>query len=369
MNISVYIFISATIFIAACNSSGKAKKLPAYSYNNDTIQLLDRNLYKDKIIIDTVTSVLYRTRLSISGIVKSIPNSYAEIASPFSGRIVRSFVRLGQKVEINSPVFEISSPAFFEAGKAYYQTKQEMQLAEKNLLRQKDLYSNGVGVKKELEEAEVMYELTRRDYENAASSLGVFHVKPEEMVPGQPLIVRSPIKGEIVENNIVIGQYLKDDADPVAIVAELSKVWVAGQLKEKDLKSLHESDEVEIIPTGMPEMRLNGKVYHISEMLDEETRSVKVFIECENKDRSLKPGMYVTAEFSEGSNRSILIPSTAVFQEAESNYVFLNTGNDKLVRHMVGIEGSDREKLIVRSGLSDGDVIVINGGSLLLGAK
>ena len=35
--------------------------------------------------------------------------------------------------------FEISSPSFFEAGRAYYQSKQEMHLAEKTLKRQKTI--------------------------------------------------------------------------------------------------------------------------------------------------------------------------------------------------------------------------------------
>ncbi len=53
------------------------------------------------------------------------------------------------------------------------------------------------------------------------------------MILGQPLVVRSPISGEIIENNIVTGQYLKDDTEPVAIVADLSEVWIAAQVKKK----------------------------------------------------------------------------------------------------------------------------------------
>ena len=212
-----------------------------------------------KIKTEKVIPELYRNKIITSGIVKAIPNNYAEIAAPFSGRIIRSFVSLGQKVEMGSPIFEISSPSFFEAGKTYYQTKQEMQLAEKNLKRQQDLIKNGVGVQKDLEEAEVNYELTKRDYENSIASLKVYQVDPEIMVLGQPLVVRSPIKGEVVENNIVIGQYLKEDAEPIAIVAELSDVWVIGQLKEKDINSVHVNDDVEIRLTGMPELTLKGR--------------------------------------------------------------------------------------------------------------
>lgn len=319
-----------------------------------------------KIKTFKISQEIYIKKIPASGIVKAIPNNYAEIASPFSGRITRSFVSLGQKVNIGSPVFEISSPAFFEAGKTYYQSKQEMQLADKNLKRQQDLLNNGVGTQKDLEEAEVNFELTKRDFENCIASLRVYHVDPEELVLGQPLIIRSPIKGEIVENNIVIGQYLKEDANPVAIVAELSKVWVIGQLKEKDITSVHKSDEVEIRLTGMPDIPVKGEVFHVGEILDEATRSVQIYVLCENSDRIMKPGMFVSTQFSENTYGVILVPSGSLYQMEESSFVFVYLGNDKYVKRNVVVNGTDGERIIIKSGLKSGDEIVTEGGSLLL---
>jgi cobalt-zinc-cadmium efflux system membrane fusion protein len=334
----------------------------------DTIIIPQNSNITDKIRTAKVLPERYQKKIITSGIVKAIPNNYAEIASPFSGRIIRSFVNLGQKVEVGSPVFEISSPAFFEAGKTYYQSKQEMQLAEKNLKRQQDLLTNGVGTQKDLEESEVNYELTKRDFENSIASLNVYQTNPEELVLGQPLIVRSPIKGEIVENNIVIGQYLKEDAEPVAIVAELSNVWVIGQLKEKDINSVHKSDEVEIRLTGMPDVQKKGKVFHIGEILDEETRSVQVHVLCENNDRIMKPGMFVTTQFSEISDNVILIPASSVLQMEESSFVFICLGENKFLKRPVEIAGTDNDYVILKSGLSTSDEIVIQGGILLLEA-
>ena len=68
---------------------------------------------------------------------------------------------------------------------------------------------NKVGVQKELEEAEVNYELKKKDYENMVAALKVFQINPDEMALGQPLIVRSPIAGEVVKDRIVIGQYMR----------------------------------------------------------------------------------------------------------------------------------------------------------------
>jgi cobalt-zinc-cadmium efflux system membrane fusion protein len=357
------------VLLMSCRNNNKENAEKNIESSSDSVLTVTNPGLESKIKILKIIPEPYREKIITSGIVKAIPNNYAEIASPFSGRITRSFVCLGQKVEVDSPVFEISSPVFFEAGKAYYQTKQEMLLAEKNLKRQKDLLTNGVGTQKDLDEAEVTFELTKRDFENSIASLKVYHVNPEELVLGQPLIVRSPIKGEIVENNIVIGQYLKEDAEPVAIVAELSKVWVIGQLKEKDITLVHESDEAEIRLTGMAEVPVRGTVFHIGEILDEDTRSVQVYVLCKNSDRIMKPGMFVTTTFSESSENAIIIPASSLFQTEQSSFVFIRLANNKYLRRKVEVSSADSNRVIIRSGLNAGDEIVIEGGILLTDLK
>lgn len=352
--------------MTACNVKNDTQQQSEILSAGDTVIISENSNLHNKIKTEIINSELYRTVISTYGIVQAIPNNYAEIAAPFTGRIIKSFVKLGQHVSIDAPVFEISSPSFFEASKLYYQAKQEMQLANKNLKRQLDLYNNGVGIQKDLEEAEVNYKLNKRDYENAIASLKVYKVNPEKLVLGQPLIVRSPIAGDVVQNNIVIGQYLKEDADPVAVVAELSKVWIVGQVKEKDISSIHKSEEVEITAAALSDKLIKGKIYHISDILDEETRSVQVYIECDNSDHSLKPGMYVSVKFIEQPKNSILVPSTSVFQKEEGSFVFIDKGNNKFVKRDVQITGAVDGRILLKSGLNTGEHIVSEGGYFLL---
>ncbi|MEI6680431.1 MAG: efflux RND transporter periplasmic adaptor subunit, partial [Mariniphaga sp.] len=175
--------------------------------------------------------------------------------------------------------------------------------------------------------------------------------------------------GEIVSDNLVIGQYLREDAGPVVLVAELSKVWVVGQLKEKDINCVHESDEVEIEVGGIPGLIIQGIVYHISEMLDIETRSVEVFIECENKGRNLKPGMYATVKFSEKADNSILIPASAILQLEESSFVFVKTKGNEYLKRLINTSGTDNDRILIKSGLRPDEEIVTEGAYYLLEAK
>ncbi|MEI6679900.1 MAG: efflux RND transporter periplasmic adaptor subunit, partial [Mariniphaga sp.] len=189
------VFICVAWLSVSCQTNSKPVSTENYIIKGDTIIIPQNSNLTAKIKTAIVSAVPYNYKRSASGVVKAIPNNYAQIASPFAGRIIKSFIKLGQRVAVNAPIFEISSPSFFEAGKAYYHSKQEMQLAEKNLKRQQDLLKNGVGIQKDMEESEVSYELSKRDYENSIASLNVYHVHPDEMVLGDFILFESGFPG------------------------------------------------------------------------------------------------------------------------------------------------------------------------------
>ncbi len=365
----LFVICIVVLIFTACNHNNETKETADYNVNSDTVTITDSSPILKKLLSQKVNTKSYSFELTTSGTVKAIPNNYALIAAPFAGRITKSYVKLGQEVNAGSPVFEISSPSYYETGKDYCQTKEEVNLAHKNLIRQKDLLNKGVGVQKDFEEAEVNYALKKKDFENSIASLKVFQVDTSGLVLGQPLIVRSPIKGTVVENNIVIGQYIKEDSEPVATVAELSKIWVAGQVKEKDIRYINDISEVDIKLIAFPEKIIKGKIYHINSIIEEDTRSVQVLIECDNKDKMMKPGMYVTAKFTHNIENSIIVPSKAVFQMDDASYVFISIGENKYLKRKIETLTEDKDSAIVKSGLKSDDIIIINGGYYLLEEK
>lgn len=366
----ILLYLLSALLLASCHGRKSGDEVAeVVTLKGDTIHIGEKSPILARLATETVGRELYRMVFTTSGVVKAIPSQYAEIASPFAGRITKSCVRLGQKVAPGSPIFEISSPSYFETGKAYYQAKQEMELALKSLKREKDLLLNKVGIQKEWEEAEVNYELKRKDYENAEAALKVFQIHPDELALGQPLVVRSPIAGEVVADRIVIGQYMKEDSDPVAVIANLSKVWVVAHVKEKDLAMVQALDEVEIRLIALPDRPFTGKIYHISEMLDEETRSVEVLIECDNRERLMKPAMYGTVRLSDREAEMIRIPTSALLQEEENTYVLVALGGNEYRRQAVRTGVSDGGKTVILSGLDAGDRIVSVGAFYLLDAR
>lgn len=149
----------------------------------------------------------------------------------------------------------------------------------------------------------------------------------------------------------------------------MSKIWVAGQVKEKDIRYINDTAEVEINLISFPEKIIKGKIYHINSIIDEDTRSVQVLIECDNKDKIMKPGMYVTAKFIHSIENSIVVPSKAVFQMDDASYVFINIGKNKYLKQKIEILTEEKDSIVVKSGLKVGDEIIVNGGFYLLEEK
>jgi cobalt-zinc-cadmium efflux system membrane fusion protein len=229
--------------------------------------------------------------------------------------------------------------------------------------------TNGVGTQKDMEEAQTAYEIAKKEFENAAIGIRIFKADPNKLSLGQALVVRSPIAGEVIENKVVLGQFIKDDASSVATVAELSKIWIVGQVKEKDIRYIHQLADCEIDIAAFPEMHLKGTVYHVNEMVNEETRSVEILITVDNSNHTLKPGMYVTVNFSENPVKSILVPTKAILQMNDASFVFLKISANTYIRKKVVIAETAGENVVLKSSLDEGDTIVSEGGFYLTDTK
>lgn len=360
-----YFLVALPLIIMSCKGGKESQENADYMLKGDTVCLKTGSALAKKLQSSIAALSPYNEVFTVSGVVQAIPNDFAQIASPFAGRVIKSFVCLGQRVRAGSPLFEISSADFYDAVKDYCQSLQEMRAAYITMKREKDLLRNNVGVKKEEEDAALNYALKKKDVENARAALSVYHLSPAELRLGHPLIVRSPIAGEVVKNNIVTGAYLKEDAEPIAAVANLDKVWMVAHVKEKDINLIHRLSNVVISLVSMPDRPITGRVFHIGEMMDENTHSVEVIIECDNTRRYLKPGMYGYVKLTDKAVLRIIVPSSALLQEENDNYVFVKVAPQRYMRRSVQTMTTSDHRIVILSGLKPGEEIITTGAFYL----
>jgi Cu(I)/Ag(I) efflux system membrane fusion protein len=104
----------------------------------------------------------------------------------------------------------------------------------------------------------------------------------------------SPIQGTVIEKSILENSAFQA-GDALYRVANLDSVWVYLDIYEYDLAWVRYGQSVELSAEALPGRVFEGRVTFVQPIVNEETRTVRVPVHIENKNHSLKPGMFVSA--------------------------------------------------------------------------
>ena len=357
-------FLVTSFFaIVACdNNSNQGSEGNGYrQLANDTIEITENSNLIGKLKTEKVALSPYRATITTIGEITAIPTEYAEIAAPLPGRVVKTHIHLGQSVRVGSPLFDIASSEYSEVAKEYIRTHSEMQQAERALNRVKDLFDNHVASSREVEEAQTAYNIASGEYNHALAATKEYQINTENLIVGRPMTVKSPINGKVLKNDMVIGEYLKEDAEAKVIIANLDKVWLKANISEKDASLVSNIQNVDIRTVANNDSVLHGKIVYVGGMLDPETRTLQTIIECDNRNGELMPNMYADLTLYQAEKNCIIIPKEAVLQSNEGRYVMRKVGDRLYCRTCVNVHSSSDGLLVVLDGLKVGDEIITKG--------
>lgn len=365
-NIQCALLLGACAMVS-CRNNGAEVQSQAVTFRADTVTVSQSSPVSRNLKLATASLTPFSNEFRTVGTARAETGRYAEVVLPFDGRITRSLVSLGQRVAKGQPLFEMFSPDFNELVKAYYQALRTSEKVSADFARKKGLYEHGVISKREFDELFAEEENARHDLESAEATLQIYNVDVNDVKVGQPVCILAPISGEIVANNITAGQYVKSDAESPVIVADLSRIWVTALVKEHYISNVSRNAGAEVILESDGSV-INAEILNIGSVVDEETRSVQVVLGCDNSDRRLKHGMFVSVHFISEPQDAVVVPSTAVFQGEQSSYVFVEADTpDVYVRRKVVVSGGndDNTAVCIRSGLKAGETYISEGGIYL----
>jgi RND family efflux transporter MFP subunit len=149
-------------------------------------------------------------------------------------------------------------------------------------------------------------------------------------------------------------------------LADLSTVWVEGQVFDNDLAQVHVGITGHIEVAGYPGRTFTGRVTFVSPVVDPDSRAGQVRLELSNADEALKPGMFATIYFdAQLGSQALSIPADAVVITGDRNIVFVLTPDGALEPHDVtlGPRAGDRREVL--AGLTEGQKIVASANFLL----
>ncbi|WP_050467882.1 efflux RND transporter periplasmic adaptor subunit [Herbaspirillum chlorophenolicum] len=296
--------------------------------------------------------------------IEADPARLAKILAPVTGRIVVIRKRLGDEVKVGDVLFEVDSADLAQAYSDDRKAQAALALTRRGLERQRALDQAEISSRRDLEQAQSDYEQADSEAARSRARLAQLGAGHAQAGPGR-LAVRSPVSGHVTELNAAPGSYWNDATATVMTVADLSSVFVTASAQEKDLTHLYVGQDADIALDAYPSQAMRAKVGLIGQILDPDTRTVKVRMLAANQDGRLKPGMFAQATLRDKSHRGLLVPMAAVVQSGFSNRVFIETAPWTFEARKVVLGAQVGSDVEVLSGLQSGVRVVIKDGVLL----
>jgi len=291
-----------------------------------------------------------------------------------SGPITRILVDTGSVVEAGDPLLSVSSPDVTNAIAAFRKARNRLDFETRSLERSKDLLNHRAIAQKDLESVQADFNDASTDLQNALQALRIFGITTNEIdaaehqgVPINPeLVVRSPIKGIVVQKLVFPGQLIQAGATTCFLISDPSTVWVQGHIYEKDLTSVHLGDPVEVTHSSLPGV-LHGVISNIGAMIDPATRTTPVRIATANPKGLLKKDLFVNIVIQTKTQRGALtVPTNAVLYDADNlPFVYVQMDDGKFGQRQVTIGAQLDSKFEVLSGLKEGEKVIAEGAVFL----
>ena len=177
--------------------------------------------------------------------------------------------------------------------------------------------------------------------------------------------ISSPLAGMIDSLGARQGMAVSTGAT-LATINGLATVWIEAALPEARGGIAQLGKHVEARLTAYPNQLFTGQVIGILPQANAETRTVRVRIGLDNRNRRLRPGMYAQVRLDEGEQTPVLyVASEAIIRTGKRALVIVASDQSHFTPKEVQ-PGADRDgKTIVLKGLTEGQTVVASGQFLI----
>jgi cobalt-zinc-cadmium efflux system membrane fusion protein len=318
----------------------------------------------------TVEPTSLTRSLRLTGAVAYDSFHTTPVITQVSGPVSRIVVVPGQGVERGQPMLYVASPDYSQLRSNYLKAKDAYALAQKSYARAKDLYEHHAIAEQNLEQAESTEVQAQGDLTAAEAALKVLGVAdPNSLLTAPPSFeasVKAPIRGQVVEQNVAVGQLLQPGATQCFMISDTSTVWVLVNVYQKDLPYVRVGDMVDIHTDSYPDT-FHGRISYVAAALDPNTRTLQARIETANPGQKLKKDMYVSAAVDAGTiQNAIALPDAAILRDTENQpFVYVEQSGNQFGRRSVTLGESIKGQTAITSGLKPGDRVIGNGSLFL----
>ncbi len=247
------------------------------------------------------------------------------------------------------------------------QAESNYKLAEKTYNRFKNLLKSQSVSKQEFDQVEARYlaalegkKIAENNVKLAKEKVTQVKIKKQQALSGLEEAktfysytkMKAPYDGVLLEKMMDVGN-LAAPGQPIAKIGTMDNA-IYTYFNEKLLNKVKKGDVVTVIVDSI-NLKYKAKIIEISPNVDPATRNFKVKL---SGHPEITPGIYVKVLFKTGDKEVIEVNKNAIIQRGQLNIVFVNK-DGKAEMRLVKLGALNGDKYEIRSGLYDGDKIVI----------
>ncbi|HQQ93749.1 MAG TPA: efflux RND transporter periplasmic adaptor subunit [Bacteroidia bacterium] len=266
--------------------------------------------------------------LRLSGQIDVPPQNMVSVSMPLGGFLKSTSLLPGTHVKKGEVIALMEDQKYIELQKEYLTAKMDLQVAEKEYQRQKELNSSKASSDKIFQQTEREYTNLRISLASLAEKLRLINIVPEnlnENTISRTIQIYSPINGYVSKVLANIGKYV-NPADVLFELINPDDIHLNLTVFEKDLDKLSIGQSLVAYNNNQPEKKHACEIILIGQNLSAE-RCTEVHCHFKQYDRSLFPGMYMNAEIGIHSNRVLCVPDKSVLGYKGKDYVFVERGD------------------------------------------
>jgi len=340
----------------------KAKKAELNNQQKELNAKLDRlNTYINKnekkskaqlVTTQKVKDTVFKHFVEVQGDVETDENII--IFPEYSGVLTKVYVNEGDQVRKGQILAKIDDGGL---SSQLSQQETQAQLAKTTYERRKNLWDQKIGSEIQFLEAKTNYEAAVKTAEQTRSQLSKTQIT-------------APFSGQIDDIIAEEGQVVNQGQTQVMRLVNLSDMFVTASIPENYLKSIKKGSEVKIDLAAIGE-EYTGIIRQVGSFINPDNRKFSVEIEIPNPDGFIKPNMIATVLINNYTNENaVTIPETILQENAQGETIAYlyeqesdSTGTAKKIVLELGLSYENR--IEVKSGLNDGDVLVLEGAKNL----
>ena len=338
--------------------------------------------------IEPVLAREFRPERQAEGRIAYNDDRSTPMLSPFTGRVTRAFVRVGDHVQAGAALYEVETPDVTAAANDLLaaldntqKTRVALEQARREEARQQSLFSARAASQRDVEQARAAASAAEADARSATAQaeaqrdrLRVLGRSPEHITEIERtrqvsgiITVAAPLAGTITQRRVGPGQWVSaGQGEPVFTIADLSTMWLVAAVRELDVPLIQVGQTVEVTVAALPGRTFPARIVRTSAGLDPGTRRLTVMAEVLDPEGVLRPELFANFRISVGeAEQSPAVPANAViFRGSEAHvWVALPEGRFTLRRITPGIRADDM--IQARAGIEAGERLV-TGGALFI---